>query len=56
VRLFDWQAIPWDDLAFPSVHWALRYAQRLEGRPLAMPDTNPPGETGDYPGAPGVSG
>ena len=24
VRLFAWEEIPWDDLAFPSVHWALR--------------------------------
>jgi ADP-ribose pyrophosphatase YjhB (NUDIX family) len=23
VRLFDWQEIPWDDLAFPSVRWFL---------------------------------
>jgi ADP-ribose pyrophosphatase YjhB (NUDIX family) len=23
VRLFAWDEIPWDDLAFPSVHWAL---------------------------------
>lgn len=24
VRLFAWEEIPWDDLAFPSVRWALR--------------------------------
>lgn len=24
VRLFAWEEIPWDELAFPSVHWALR--------------------------------
>jgi ADP-ribose pyrophosphatase YjhB (NUDIX family) len=23
-RLFAWADIPWEDLAFPSVHWALR--------------------------------
>ena len=23
VRLFAWEEIPWDELAFPSVHWAL---------------------------------
>lgn len=22
-RLFDWADIPWDELAFPSVHWSL---------------------------------
>ena len=25
VRLFAWDEIPWDDLAFPSVHWSLRH-------------------------------
>jgi ADP-ribose pyrophosphatase YjhB (NUDIX family) len=24
VKLFSWDEIPWRDLAFPSVHWALR--------------------------------
>ncbi len=24
VRLFDWADIPWDDLAFPSIAWALK--------------------------------
>jgi ADP-ribose pyrophosphatase YjhB (NUDIX family) len=24
VRFFAWEEIPWDDLAFPSVHWALK--------------------------------
>lgn len=27
--LFDWQAIPWDDLAFPTVQWVLRRARDL---------------------------
>jgi ADP-ribose pyrophosphatase YjhB (NUDIX family) len=30
VALFDWDAIPWDDIAFPSVHWALH--QEREAR------------------------
>ncbi|HUK59604.1 MAG TPA: NUDIX hydrolase [Stellaceae bacterium] len=25
VRLFEWQEIPWSDLAFPSVAWALNH-------------------------------
>lgn len=25
VALFDWDDIPWDELAFPSVYWALQY-------------------------------
>ena len=28
--LFDWHTIPWDDLAFPSVHWVLRRALELK--------------------------
>jgi ADP-ribose pyrophosphatase YjhB (NUDIX family) len=28
--LFDWHAIPWDELAFPSVHWVLRRALELK--------------------------
>jgi ADP-ribose pyrophosphatase YjhB (NUDIX family) len=30
--LFDWRAIPWDELAFPSVHWVLRRALELKDR------------------------
>lgn len=29
VKLVTWDAIPWDDLAFPSVHWVLEHARRL---------------------------
>jgi hypothetical protein len=25
VALFAWDEIPWEDIAFPSVHWALRH-------------------------------
>ena len=28
VGLFTWEEIPWDDIAFPSVHWALDHWQR----------------------------
>jgi len=27
VGLFEWEGIPWDDLAFPSVRWALHHEQ-----------------------------
>ncbi|WP_108662620.1 NUDIX hydrolase [Acuticoccus kandeliae] len=36
VALYDEAEIPWDSLAFPSVHWALRQA-RLEGGPFVNP-------------------
>jgi len=46
VALFGWDAIPWSELAFPSVHWALgHYRDFLEsGDPV--PRGNPPGEEG----------
>jgi ADP-ribose pyrophosphatase YjhB (NUDIX family) len=47
VALFDWDEIPWHDLAFPSVKWALdEYRSRL-GQPVFTPGVNPPGMTGD---------
>jgi len=48
VGLFDWSQIPWAELAFPSVRWALnhyRAGQGNEGYPVQM---NPPGELGNY--------
>ena len=32
VGLFIWDEIPWADLAFPSVHWALGHFRELEGQ------------------------
>ena len=49
VRLFAWEEIPWDDLAFPSVRWALSHYRETRGQPTFAARTNPPGETGDYP-------
>lgn len=47
VDFFTWDRIPWDEIAFPSVHWALNHYRSLEGRETFQPFTNPPGETGD---------
>ncbi len=47
VRLFQWDEIPWPELAFPSVHWALNQYRSLRGRTDFAPFTNPEGETGD---------
>lgn len=42
VALLTWDEIPWQDLAFPSVVWALQhYEQWLKGAPA--PFGNPPG-------------
>ena len=48
VALFDWQDVPWDELAFPSVHWALRHHREVIGDRLFEPRGNPPDEFGDY--------
>ena len=44
--LFDWAEIPWEELAFPSVHWALRHHRQVEDKAVFAPFTNPAGETG----------
>ena len=46
VALFDWDTIPWSDLAFPSVHWALGHFRETRGLETFAPRGNPPGETG----------
>ena len=46
--LFEWSSIPWDDIAFPSVHWALNHFRETKDQPIFAPRTNPPGETGDF--------
>lgn len=48
VGLFDWADIPWDDIAFPSVHWALGHFDEVRGLDGFSAKTNPPGETGNY--------
>lgn len=47
VGLFEWDGIPWDEIAFPSVNWALGHYRESAGRPLEAPRANPPGEVGD---------
>ncbi|MFZ5789452.1 MAG: NUDIX domain-containing protein [Pseudomonadota bacterium] len=48
VRLFAWDEIPWAEIAFPSVRWALGHDREIgEARHFAA-RTNPPGELGNY--------
>jgi ADP-ribose pyrophosphatase YjhB (NUDIX family) len=42
VGLFGWDEIPWHDIAFPSVRWALDAWRVGRGRALGAPATNPP--------------
>ncbi|MBU8537416.1 NUDIX hydrolase [Falsiroseomonas tokyonensis] len=44
VRLFDWDEIPWDELAFPSVHWVLQAWREAGDAPLGAPRGNPPAD------------
>jgi len=41
VALVDWDDVPWDELAFPTVHWALDAHARWSGRALGQPERNP---------------
>ncbi|HEY2740460.1 MAG TPA: NUDIX hydrolase [Thermoanaerobaculia bacterium] len=51
VRLFAWDELPWDDLAFPSVHWSLQHFrdwqrtgdERTRGTPEGTSQGQPPG-------------
>jgi ADP-ribose pyrophosphatase YjhB (NUDIX family) len=47
VRLFEWAEIPWTEIAFPSVHWALNHFREVEGATAFAPRTNPEGDRGD---------
>jgi ADP-ribose pyrophosphatase YjhB (NUDIX family) len=41
VRLFDPEEIPWNEIAFPSVHWALNAWQEAGTGPIGRPAGNP---------------
>ena len=41
VALFDWDRIPWGELAFPSVHWALNQFKEVKDQAVFTPFTNP---------------
>ena len=56
VRLFEQGQIPWSDLAFPSVRWALGHFDEVRGQSTFAPFTNPPGETGNLPPHPEADG
>jgi len=47
VGLFRWREIPWDDIAFPSVRWALGHYDEVRALENFAPRGNPPGERGD---------
>jgi ADP-ribose pyrophosphatase YjhB (NUDIX family) len=38
VQIFAWHDIPWSELAFPSVYWALHHAQLMREKTDFLPD------------------
>jgi ADP-ribose pyrophosphatase YjhB (NUDIX family) len=49
VGLFHWDEIPWDDIAFPSVHWALHHEREAQANGDYAVRHNPPPETAQPP-------
>jgi hypothetical protein len=47
VQLFDWDEIPWDDIAFPTVHWILEHDRQVEAGEASAPFENPEGQVAD---------
>jgi ADP-ribose pyrophosphatase YjhB (NUDIX family) len=47
VGLFDWDDIPWDEIAFPSVTWALNHFAEIRHLDSFPAFSNPPGDRGD---------
>lgn len=45
VGLFTWDEIPWSEIAFPTVHWALHHDRELGETQVFEPRTNPEGES-----------
>jgi ADP-ribose pyrophosphatase YjhB (NUDIX family) len=48
VKLFDWNDIPWDELAFPTVRWALNHFQETQGQKDFAPRSNPNDDAHKY--------
>ncbi len=49
VELFCWDDIPWTEIAFPSVHWALEHWRQTKDQDVFRPFANPPGQDGNFP-------
>lgn len=44
VKLFKWEDIPWNDLAFPTVVWALNHFRDVADHQTIVPFTNATGD------------
>lgn len=47
VKLFAWDEIPWDELAFPSARWALEHYRQTKDKSVFAPFSNPAGQNGN---------
>jgi len=45
VRLFGWDEIPWEEIAFPSVRWALHHEREAQASGDFTTRTAPPDPT-----------
>jgi len=43
VKLFTWEEIPWSELAFPSIGWALQHDREARSTRDFTARINPPG-------------
>lgn len=41
VDLFDWEELPWNEMAFPTVRWALQHFRETRGMADFAPRSNP---------------
>jgi len=48
VALVRWDDIPWPEIAFPSVHWALNHFREVGDATVFAVRGNPEGQTGNY--------
>ncbi len=40
MQLFDWDALPMDEIAFPTVHWMLRHEREVQREGYSGPFGN----------------
>lgn len=52
-HLFHWDELPWDEMAYPTVGWALHAWRRSRGKSVFAPDTVPADHTDESPFCPG---
>ncbi len=48
VALLTWDQVPWDDLAFPTVRWALEHDREARTTGDLTTHSNPPGARGNF--------